>query len=331
MHIRPPHVAGSFYDANADTLAAYVRQSLQDAQKNSTSIPQEVTMALLPHAGHFYCGHIIAQALTRIRLQKRLIILCPNHTGQGAPLAVWYPQQHTPSQSAQQDSSQKQQGQQDTLEQGQAKQGVKPNIDTSPEYAAWQTPLGNVPLDVELAEKIIQYDIWGNTLQKPSHAPSFSPDTTAHAREHSIEVLLPFLQEWAPQCRIVPIAVRSHDFSLLQRAGLALGELLKQEDDVSIIVSSDMHHFSDHATTLELDNKALEALLAFDPLRLAQVVQEHQISMCGVCPAILAMYACKVLDACVCTQLNHTTSYEKGGDASRVVGYASLIVQKRTC
>ncbi len=294
MHIRPPHVAGSFYDAQTETLAAYVKQALQQAHEAYDQAPQDVSMVMLPHAGHFYCGHIIAQTLARIRLQKRLIILCPNHTGQGAPLSVWSPQ----AQDAQ---------------------------------GAWQTPLGTVPIDEELTKKILEHDIWAYAPQRPAQAIGFAANTFAHAREHSIEVLLPFLQLCLPQCSIVPIAVGTRDFSLLQRAGLALGEIIRNYDDVSIIVSSDMHHFSDHDTTLALDTLALEAMLAFDPVRLAQVVQEHAISMCGVCPAILALYACKVLGATVCTQVSHTTSYEKGGDASKVVGYASLIVQKRTC
>ncbi len=310
MHIRPPHVAGSFYDATAKTLQTYVQHALQQAQNACTVAPQEVTMALLPHAGHFYCGHIIAQTLARIRLQKRLIILCPNHTGQGAPLAVWYPplSAHTTHNPP-----------------------TDTNTNVRAQTGAWQTPLGLVPLDTALAEEILRCDIWSTSPQKPQSATTFCADTTAHAREHSIEVLLPFLQEWLPECSIVPIAVGTHDFSLLQRAGLALGELLKDKEDVSLIVSSDMHHFSDHDTTLALDTLALEAVVNFDPLRLAQVVQEHQISMCGVCPTIMALYACKVLEACTCTQVSHTTSYEKGGDASRVVGYASVIVQKRTC
>ncbi len=297
MHIRPPHVAGSFYDAQAETLATYVKHTLQQAQDAYDQAPQEVSMVMLPHAGHFYCGHIIAQTLARVRLQKRLIILCPNHTGQGAPLSVWCPQTQPPHST----------------------------------LGAWQTPLGTVPIDEELTQKILEYDIWTHAPQRPAQTVSFTANTLAHAREHSIEVLLPFLQFWLPQCSIVPIAVGTRDFSLLQRAGLALGEILSDHEDVSIILSSDMHHFSDHHTTLALDTLALEAMLAFDPVRLAQVVQEHAISMCGVCPAILALYACKVLGATVCSQVSHTTSYEKGGDASKVVGYASLIVQKRTC
>ncbi len=277
MSIRQACVAGSFYDSDPIILKEYIQHSLKLAKQEYSGKLKDVSMVLLPHAGHFYCGHVIAKTLAQIVLKKRLIILCPNHTGLGNDFAVW-------------------------------------------SKGSWQTPLGAIPIDEELSEIILH-----------SHV-GFSTDAKAHAREHSIEVLLPFLQIYLPEFSIVPIAVKSHDFRLLQKTGLALGQIIKgmPNDDISIIVSSDMHHFSNHEYTLALDNLALQALLDFDPLQLAKVVSDHKISMCGICPSIVAMFACQVLEACNCQQICHTTSFEKGGDESRVVGYASLVVQKNT-
>ncbi len=290
MLVRSPHVAGSFYDGNAQTLNSYIEQSFKAAQPANYA-PINAQMVLLPHAGHFFCGHIIAQTLARVRLPKRLIILCPNHTGLGRPLSVW----------------------------GNAQENGKIS-------GAWQTPLGTVALDEELAEHVLQC-LNGDI--------PFEINTDAHAREHSIEVILPFLQKFIPNFHMLPIAVGTGDFYLLQKAGLALGEIIKKFRDngqeIGIIVSSDMHHFSDHERTLELDNLALEALLEFDPVKLYNVVHQNKISMCGVYPSIIALYACKVLGAQECELVTHTTSYEKGGDANKVVGYAGLFVQKRTC
>ncbi len=294
MQIRPPQVAGSFYESDAKKLEQYITQCFEDARKKQNPLDLcNIHMLLLPHAGHFYCGHIIAEALVRVHLPKRLIILCPNHTGLGRPLSVW---------------------------------SIQATGTDKPENGAWHTPLGNVPIDMELATEILQC-IQGKC--------DFEANTDAHAREHSIEVILPFLQKYVPDVQIVPIAVGTGDFSALQKAGLALGEIIQkmhnQGQDVGLVVSSDMHHFSDHESTMKLDNLALEALVEFNPHKLYDVVQENKISMCGVYPAIMGLYACKVLGAHACEIINHTTSYEKGGNASRVVGYASLIVQKRTC
>ncbi len=294
MHIRPTHVAGSFYDGNAKTLNAYLEQSFQAVQSSPCAqddAKTEAQMVFLPHAGHFFCGHVIAQTLSCVRLPKRLIILCPNHTGLGRPLSVW---------------------------------GAACADGNIP--GAWQTPLGTVPLDAELSERVL------NCL---SGDITFELNTDAHAREHSIEVILPFLQKFIPNFHMLPISVGTGDFKLLQKAGMAIGEIVKkfQDDgqDIGIIVSSDMHHFSSHERTLELDNLALDALKAFDPINLYNIVHQNKISMCGIYPTIMAMYACKVLGAQHCELVTHTTSYEKGGDATRVVGYAGLFVQKRTC
>ncbi len=284
MHIRKAHVAGSFYDGNRETLTAYVQEQLQCAKLAlGQKTPSAVDMVLLPHAGHFYCGHVIAQTLAHVHLPKTLFILGPNHTGQGTSttrLAVWH-------------------------------------------EGHWQSPLGDIPIATKLAQKLLD-----------SNA-GFEADKDAHAHEHSLEVLMPFLQEHVPNFHMVPICVGNHNFDQLQAAGLMLAKIMnemrQQGQDVSIVLSSDMHHFSSHERTLELDEMALKALIELDPLQLARTVTQHSISMCGVCPAIVALFACKALGAKKCNLVTHTTSYEKGKDIQRTVGYAGLFVPKNTC
>ncbi len=283
MQIRSAHVAGSFYDGNAATLLSYVQEQLHTAHIATPTPPQDIHMVMLPHAGHFFCGHVIAQTLCQVRLPKTLIILGPNHTGKGTSttkLAVW-------------------------------------------DKGVWQSPLGDIPIHEPLAQSLLQSGV------------GFEADYAAHTHEHSLEVLMPFLQSYVPQFSMVPIAIGSRDFNLLQRAGLTLAqkiqELTQEGQEVGIVVSSDMHHFSSHERTLELDSMALEAMLTLNPHGLAQVVSQHAISMCGVCPAITALFACKALGAKKCNLVTHTTSYEKGGDSQRTVGYAGLFVTKNTC
>ncbi len=283
MDVRKTHVAGSFYNNDAEALRTYVHSEFEIARQAQTVPPEEVSVVLLPHAGHFFCGHVIAQTLTRVNLPQTLIVLGPNHTGQGSSrtrLAVW-------------------------------------------DKGSWQSPLGLIPIAHELAQDILCSD------------GGFEADYAAHEREHSLEVLMPFLQEYVPHFSMVPICVGSNDFTLLQRAGLALAKVIQHSaqkgQDISIVVSSDMHHFSDHERTLELDTLALQAILDLDPMLLARNVVQQNISMCGVCPTIMALFACKALGAKKCNLVTHTTSYEKGGDVSRTVGYVGLFVQKNTC
>jgi hypothetical protein len=81
--VRMPAVAGQFYPANADTL----RRALE----SYTSVNGEKLNAIgavAPHAGYMYSGHVAGAVYGRLHLPDRYVILCPNHTGHGEPLAI---------------------------------------------------------------------------------------------------------------------------------------------------------------------------------------------------------------------------------------------------
>lgn len=181
---------------------------------------------------------------------------------------------------------------------------------------AWLTPLGQTPVQAELAARLV------------ACGAGFTADTQAHLREHSLEVLLPFLQTCVADLTIIPICVGIGDPSLLHRAGCALGCLLRacrtQGRPVAMIVSSDMHHFSDAATTTRLDTLALEHILQLDAQALLRTVYTSGISMCGVGPAALALYAGQQLHSTHARLVRHATSADVTGNTSNVVGYAGI-------
>ena len=81
--VRPPAVAGQFYPGIPEELLGEIREY--------TSVPKETRRALgcvVPHAGYMYSGHVAGAVYAAIELPKRFIILCPNHTGMGSPLAI---------------------------------------------------------------------------------------------------------------------------------------------------------------------------------------------------------------------------------------------------
>jgi len=87
--VRAPAVAGQFYPGKAQVLEqevdAYTRGS------EATGAAAEKIRALgcvVPHAGYMYSGHVAGVVYGRLLLPKRFIILCPNHTGMGDPLAI---------------------------------------------------------------------------------------------------------------------------------------------------------------------------------------------------------------------------------------------------
>ena len=275
MPFRPPILAGTFYSADPAQLAGSVDSHLKAGEEAARAGGHEAvpaSMAVLPHAGHVYCGRVIGETLARIRLPDRLIIVCPSHTGKGAPLSVW------------------------------------------PE-GEWGTPLGGVSVDAALARDLIATDA------------GYTADTRAHTGEHSIEVLLPFIQRAMPGVRIVPVVVATHPDGL-QAAGQGLASVLRKASadgsPAGLIVSSDLHHYGNEPVTRAQDEVALNLLVARDPVALYNTVVGRHISMCGIQPAALALFAGRELGWNRVELVAHTTSAEASGDTSRVVGYAGL-------
>ena len=81
--IRHPAVAGRFYPRDPVDLRAAVQSYL--------SPPRDTVSAfgcVVPHAGYLYSGHVAGAAYARIEIPRRIILMCPNHTGMGHPLAI---------------------------------------------------------------------------------------------------------------------------------------------------------------------------------------------------------------------------------------------------
>lgn len=83
MTVRPPAVSGTFYDARPDRLEHDVRRFLPEGVDR-----EEAIGAIVPHAGYVYSGPVAGAVYARLRLPKTAIIVCPNHTGRGAPAAL---------------------------------------------------------------------------------------------------------------------------------------------------------------------------------------------------------------------------------------------------
>lgn len=181
---------------------------------------------------------------------------------------------------------------------------------------AWFTPLGEVGVDRELADALL------------ASGGGYSPDLASHLHEHSIEVLLPFLQETIRKPEIVPVSVGTRNPSLLRAAGAGLAKVLKMHPDVGVIVSSDMNHYEDHKTTLAKDELALAEAVRGDADGLLKVTEARNISMCGAGPLAIALYAARELGYSRVEVTDHDTSGPVSGDFGHTVGYAGLHLLK---
>ncbi|NOY86599.1 MAG: AmmeMemoRadiSam system protein B [Deltaproteobacteria bacterium] len=182
---------------------------------------------------------------------------------------------------------------------------------------SWSMPFGRLPVDEKLAGLIID----GIT--------GAGPDRMAHVREHSIEVQLPFLyyRKKGP-FTFVPITLSMLPEDECRDVGLALARIIQSsDDDILIVASSDMTHYESDESARKKDSLAIERMLQLDPAGLLEVVHTRRISMCGIIPVAVMLYALTALGAVSTKLVRYTTSAEASGDYSHVVGYAGIIIK----
>jgi MEMO1 family protein len=177
----------------------------------------------------------------------------------------------------------------------------------------WETPLGPVAVDHELVRALAHHPI--------------AVDEAAQAREHSIEVQLPFLEYTLPRPRFVALQVPMSSYDHLVKTGLAVREAVTGRD-VLVLASSDFSHYVSPSTAERQDRLAIDAILARDPRQLYDTVQEHDISMCGIAPTtvMLAALAEEPLTARL-LRWGHSGEVHAMRD---VVGYAALVLESPT-
>jgi len=266
--LRHPAVAGRFYPAEPTNLIQDLESYLSPPDNAKSAIG-----CIVPHAGYIYSGPVAGAVYANLEVPERCVLLCPNHTGRGRPLAMM-------------------------------------------SSGAWQTPLGPVQIDSELAGKL------------KSEFPLISEDSEAHRGEHAIEVQLPFLQRKRTHFTFVPIALGTSNFDTLERLGEALSEVVNNSrEPVLIVASSDMNHYENDAVTRVKDHKAIEPILELDARRLYEIVTQHDVSMCGFGPAIAMIAAAKRLGASSAELIKYATSGDVSGDREMVVGYAGIVVR----
>lgn len=182
---------------------------------------------------------------------------------------------------------------------------------------AWLFPGGKVDVDAPFADALAE------------RIPEISRDTQAHEREHSLEVLVPFLFCMNPKVRIAPIAISEPKLENLIALGKSIAAVLKDwAAPVSIVVSSDMSHFVSNDVAKKLDAMALAHVEMLDPEGLFNTVRGKKISMCGMLPMTVGMAACRELGADKGELVAYSSSAEVSGDYSRVVGYAGALVPR---
>lgn len=303
---RRPAVAGSFYPAEPDALAAEVERCLAAAVPPAHPAGPPPVALIVPHAGLAYSGSVAAAGWRAIaepgpaRAAGRgaragaggsgrgahdgpptILLAGTNHSARFDGIAVW---------------------------------------DGGP----WEMPFGAVEVDAPWSEALL-------ALGAP-----FVAAPSAHAREHSLEVQLPLVARLLPGARIAPFLVSTGDPVGAIAAGARLGRAIAERRDalgpVVVVASSDLAHYPDEPLAREIDEHVLEPIIAVDPEELRRrelAVRAAELpgvacGLCGLDPVLLVLAAARALGVRRGSLLDHRTSADAGGDPRRVVGYASV-------
>jgi AmmeMemoRadiSam system protein B len=183
-------------------------------------------------------------------------------------------------------------------------------------HELWSIPGATVPSDPALAHELARA-ITGLQL-----------DAAAHQQEHAIEVELPFLARLAPHARVVGLAVGGGTWEGCRQFAQGLAGVIKRlPAPPLLVISSDMNHFASDREGRRLDEIALKAMARLDPAHLLSTVTEHNISMCGVLPAVIVMETLRQLGGLsTFERVGYANSADLNGDTTRVVGYAGVLL-----
>jgi AmmeMemoRadiSam system protein B len=179
---------------------------------------------------------------------------------------------------------------------------------------AFATPLGPAPIDEALASE----------LQRAS--PLVHPLPQAHAREHSLEMQLPFLRRLLPDTPIVPLLMAYQTRETIDVCADVLARI-GSDRRLLIVASTDLSHYLPAPDAIEHDRRVEACVGAFDPEQLLTIFEQYpegergRFVACGGGPAIAVMLAARARGARHGRVLKYMHSGDISGDNSGVVGY----------
>lgn len=271
-----PGVAGSFYTANAKKLLAEVNGYI-DAAPLHTNLTAWAWVS--PHAGYVYSGPIAGHVYRQIKeiAPKRVVVIAFTHR-------PW------------------------TQEGRLRNTGIATTT-----AAAFNTPLGALPMDVEEAAALVK------------EAKFITDDRALFAGEHSLEVQLPFVQVAAPQAKLVPLMFGNQDDPAVVE-GLAdlLARRYASDPSTVVIVSTDMSHFLRYDDAVQIDSLMLKNVVELKAEAVGPCPQAPHGGFCGSALVQALIKAQKKLGWATPIVLNYRNSGDTAGDRRKVVGYGAV-------
>jgi AmmeMemoRadiSam system protein B len=182
---------------------------------------------------------------------------------------------------------------------------------------AFASPLGPAAIDERLGQALL------------AASPLIHPLPAAHAREHSLEMQLPFIRHLLPDAAIVPLLMGYQTRDTIEGVAEALARVASAHTGTRtlLVASTDLSHYFDAATAEALDRRVQDAVAACDPEGLLRLFEEYpegergRFVACGGGPAIAVMLAARARGAEHGRVLKYMHSGHISGDNTGVVGY----------
>ncbi|HKV07602.1 MAG TPA: AmmeMemoRadiSam system protein B [Thermoanaerobaculia bacterium] len=175
-----------------------------------------------------------------------------------------------------------------------------------PDRQQFETPLGRVTIEPEGARDALRL-------------PQVRVIPEAHAREHSLEVEVPFLQVLLGEgFTLVPLAVG-------EASGDEVAEVLERlwgGPETAVVVSSDLSHYLSYDEARQADRETAEEIVG-----LGGPLQGRQA--CGARPINGLLETARRLGM-TAELLDLRSSGDTAGDRSRVVGYGAFAFHERS-
>ena len=187
-------------------------------------------------------------------------------------------------------------------------------------HQAYGTPLGTVAVDRSTLDDL-------SAMLRS--ALGFGLTAISNDPEHSLEIELPFLQRaLSPGWKLLPVMVRAHEPDVCEALGQCLARVLEGRNAL-LVASTDLSHYYEQQTALNMDRAMLEPVEEFDPMRLFDVERSGRGYACGLGALAAVMWAARARGANHVEVLRHATSGDVTGDYSAVVGYGAAAILKR--
>lgn len=280
--VHPCQGGNMWFPGDPEQLAAMVDSYLAEAEKDAEKIEGEPIALIVPHAGYIYSGWVAAHAYRQIEGLDYDTVVVIGDTHAGG--------------------------------------GTAPIAVWA--RGAYETPLGAVPVDEEVAAALLSAD------------SRILFDRTGHEGEHPVENQIPFLQRTlSGDFKVVPIVLHDDSLEIAEALSQALVKALANRKAL-IVASTDLSHWpayddaraSDAAMLAAIETMDPQVLLGTDREWMSKGIPNLATTVCSKGSVMTAMLAAPRLGANQVTVLKYANSGDVPiGDRSQVVGYGAVM------